>query len=57
MTMCAGSEKNGTTFRSLYYPSINDSEVQAGVERCGKHSDYGTVTLLFQDDMGGLEVN
>jgi len=30
--------------------------VQAGVERLGAHSDYGTITLLFQDDIGGLEV-
>ena len=54
--MCHGSDKNVTTFRSLYYPSLGDRDVQPGVERCGKHSDYGTVTLLFQDDMGGLEV-
>ena len=27
-----------------------------GVIRCGEHSDYGTVTFLFQDEMGGLEV-
>ena len=24
--------------------------------RCGEHSDYGSITLLFQDDAGGLEV-
>ena len=54
--MCQGSEKNATTFRSLYYPSLADRDVCAGVERCGAHSDYGTVTLLLQDDMGGLEV-
>ena len=54
--MCQGSDKNATTFRSLFYPSLADSAVTAGVERCGKHSDYGTFTLLFQDDIGGLEV-
>ena len=24
--------------------------------RCGEHSDYGTLTLLYQDELGGLEV-
>ena len=24
--------------------------------RCGEHSDFGTMTLLFQDKVGGLEV-
>jgi isopenicillin N synthase-like dioxygenase len=24
--------------------------------RCGTHSDYGTLTFLFQDKVGGLEV-
>ncbi len=27
-----------------------------GLIRCGDHFDYGTITLLFQDSMGGLEV-
>ena len=26
------------------------------IVRCGEHSDYGTITFLYQDDMGGLEV-
>ena len=55
--MCQGSEKNPTTFRSLFYPKLTATDIsEAGIERCGAHSDYGTVTLLFQDDMGGLEV-
>jgi isopenicillin N synthase-like dioxygenase len=54
--MCQGKDKNPTTFRTLFYPSLADSDIQAGVERCGAHSDYGTITLLFQDDMGGLEL-
>ena len=55
--MCQGAEKNATTFRSLYYPSLDGIDIQAGVERCGQHSDYGTITLLFQDEIGGLEVS
>lgn len=43
--------------RTLYYPSLKDSDIQPGVVRCGEHSDYGTVTLLLQDDIGGLEVS
>ncbi len=27
-----------------------------GVTRCGEHFDYGTLTFLVQDDIGGLEV-
>jgi len=27
-----------------------------GSIRCGEHADYGTITLLLQDDVGGLEV-
>lgn len=56
VNMFDGSGKNASTFRSLYYPPLNDSELQPGTERCGQHADYGTITLLFQDDMGGLEV-
>lgn len=54
--MFKGAEKNRTIFRSLYYPRLVDSDIQPGVVRCGAHSDYGAITLLLQDDMGGLEV-
>lgn len=41
-----------------HYPPISDEEaVQPGTVRLGEHSDYGLITLLFQDDVGGLEVN
>ena len=50
-------DKNATTLRLLYYPAIEDSStVMEHQLRCGEHSDYGTITLLFQDDAGGLQV-
>lgn len=44
-----------TTVRSTYYPPIPET-IPEGSTRCEEHADYGLVTLLFQDDMGGLEV-
>lgn len=44
-----------TTVRSTYYPPIPDT-ISEGATRCEEHADYGLVTLLFQDDIGGLEV-
>ena len=32
------------------------TEIKANQIRCGEHSDYGSITLLFQDHVGGLEV-
>lgn len=55
--MFQGPEKNMTTLRTLYYPALTDDDVKPGAVRCGAHSDYGTITLLFQDEMGGLEVS
>ena len=52
-----GTTKCSTTLRTLYYPPIpTDSKIKPGQIRLGEHSDYGSVTLLFQDDVGGLEV-
>ncbi|KAL4076177.1 hypothetical protein J3A83DRAFT_4490152 [Scleroderma citrinum] len=43
--------------RLLSYPPIHTKLLsQAGQARAGTHSDYGTLTLLFQDSVGGLEV-
>lgn len=44
-----------STLRTIYYPKIGN-DVQANTVRCGEHSDYGILTLLFQDDVGGLQV-
>ncbi|KAK2179124.1 hypothetical protein NP493_511g00007 [Ridgeia piscesae] len=43
--------------RYLYYPAItSQTEIKPNQIRCGEHSDYGSITLLFQDDVGGLQV-
>ncbi|TFK43673.1 hypothetical protein BDQ12DRAFT_675365 [Crucibulum laeve] len=43
--------------RLLSYPPIKRSLLESeGQARAGAHSDYGTLTLLFQDSVGGLEV-
>ncbi|KAL7927924.1 hypothetical protein ACQKWADRAFT_318007 [Trichoderma austrokoningii] len=43
--------------RLLHYPEVK-SEVfnTPGQVRAGEHSDYGSITLLFQDNRGGLQV-
>ncbi len=40
------------TLRLLHYPP----ELEPGRVRAGAHSDYGSLTLLLQDQVGGLEV-
>ncbi|MEO0537925.1 MAG: 2OG-Fe(II) oxygenase family protein [Cyanobacteria bacterium P01_A01_bin.123] len=44
-----------STVRLLHYPPVPEA-VEPGTIRAGAHSDYGTITLLFQDDVGGLEI-
>ncbi|KAJ6523098.1 Clavaminate synthase-like protein [Mycena vulgaris] len=43
--------------RLLHYPSAPvDSLRTDKIARIGEHSDFGSITLLLQDDVGGLEV-
>lgn len=43
--------------RLLHYPSVPKAVLEKdGAVRAGAHTDYGTVTLLFQDMSGGLQV-
>ena len=48
---------NATTLRLLYYPNVDKDDVMDRQLRCGEHSDYGSFTLLFQDQAGGLQVS
>ncbi|WP_392476105.1 isopenicillin N synthase family dioxygenase [Nostoc sp. C110] len=43
------------TLRLLHYPPLQ-TPPKAGQVRAGEHSDYGSITLLFQDEVSGLEV-
>ncbi|XP_023697893.2 uncharacterized protein [Paramormyrops kingsleyae] len=51
-----GSSTNGSTLRVLYYPPVQRAMVKGGQLRCGEHSDYGSISLVFQDSKGGLQV-
>ena len=45
------------TLRLLHYPPLPAGfEPENCESRAGAHTDYGSITLLFQDDVGGLEV-
>lgn len=48
------------TLRLLHYPEVRPEVFRRadGLEqvRAGEHTDYGSITLLFQDDRGGLQV-
>lgn len=53
-----GKKGNTTTLRPLYYPPLPEVlKIKQGQIRLGEHSDYGSITLLYQDNAGGLEVN
>lgn len=43
--------------RLLHYPPISAETLDSGTAaRCPAHTDWSSITLLFQDDCGGLEV-
>lgn len=45
------------TLRLLHYPPLPKGYTpQAGEKRAGAHTDYGSITLLFQHGVAGLEV-
>jgi isopenicillin N synthase-like dioxygenase len=52
----AGKTGHGpNALRAINYP-VPESQAHAGQLRAGPHTDYGTLTILRQDSVGGLEV-
>jgi len=52
------THEGDNTLRLLHYPEVN-AEVfknNKNAVRSGAHTDYGSITLLFQDSRGGLQV-
>ncbi|MCJ8280752.1 MAG: isopenicillin N synthase family oxygenase [Rivularia sp. ALOHA_DT_140] len=47
--------QNNHTLRILHYPALQQQPKPNQI-RAGEHSDYGSITLLFQDDIVGLEI-
>lgn len=44
--------------RLLHYPPVPAANIESQTStRMGAHSDWGSITMLFQDDCGGLQVN
>ena len=52
------TDAGDNTLRLLHYPEVKKAVFKDNPDqvRAGEHSDYGSITLLFQDNVGGLEV-
>jgi isopenicillin N synthase-like dioxygenase len=50
-------DRHTSALRVLHYPDLAGASLEPGQLRAGAHTDYGTLTLLRQDDApGGLQV-
>lgn len=49
------TERHASSLRVIHYPRL-EAEPSPGQLRCGAHSDIATLTLLWQDVHGGLQV-
>lgn len=53
-SMCA---RGNAELRLTHYPPIHVKNLKTGkINRISEHTDLGTLTMLFQDSVGGLEV-
>ena len=56
-TLTSRCSRNDNELRLNHYPATTIEEIRNGrVRRNGAHTDYGVLTLLFQDRNGGLEI-
>nr|XP_039256704.1 2-oxoglutarate-dependent dioxygenase ecdK-like isoform X1 [Styela clava] len=50
-------EGNPSSLKLLHYPPVNDDVISEGVQtRFPEHTDFGSLTFLFGDDLSGLQV-
>ncbi|XP_064117428.1 uncharacterized protein LOC135222922 [Macrobrachium nipponense] len=49
------SDSGMTALRLLHYPPVPQHLLKTST-RFGAHTDWGTITFIFQDEVGGLEV-
>lgn len=57
-TFADAIDRHTSALRLLHYPDLRGHGVEPGQLRAGAHADYGTLTLLRQDDApGGLQVS
>ncbi len=55
-TLTSRCSRNDNELRLNHYPTTTIEQIKDGhVRRNGAHTDYGVLTLLFQDRNGGLE--
>ncbi|CAH3190939.1 unnamed protein product [Porites evermanni] len=50
-----GKLEGNSALRYTYYPKADPTKVKPGQLRCAEHTDLGIITMLYQDELGGLE--